>query len=192
MEKKGAGRPRDGNPEETRREILRAAEESFARSGFVGATTRLVAASAGVNVATLHYHFGSKEGLYRAVLRRASEEALPEVPAGGSPAEEVARLVAALYDAGLRRPSFARLALLDSLAGPPAGPAALDPRVPWLAGRLRDCLNGSAAAAPPAEQAARTILTLLDATVATASPASSEEPARNAVVAAALRITGLA
>ncbi len=82
MEKKGVGRPRDGNPEETRREILRAAAEAFAACGFVGATTRAVAARAGVNVATLHYHFGSKEGLYRAVLGNACRGTLPAVPPG--------------------------------------------------------------------------------------------------------------
>ena len=52
MEKKGVGRPRDGNPEETRRQILEAAASAFAESGFVGATTRTVAARAGVNVAS--------------------------------------------------------------------------------------------------------------------------------------------
>ena len=33
MEKKGVGRPRDGDPEETRKEILRAGERAFAASG---------------------------------------------------------------------------------------------------------------------------------------------------------------
>src|ERR1019366_6322895 len=55
MQKRNVGRPRGGDPVETRRGILNAAEECFAASGFVGATTRRVAARARVNVATLHY-----------------------------------------------------------------------------------------------------------------------------------------
>jgi AcrR family transcriptional regulator len=53
--------------------ILDAAEAVFAESGFHAATTRAIAALAGVNAALLHYYFGSKEQLYETVVaRRAS------------------------------------------------------------------------------------------------------------------------
>ncbi|MEO6326458.1 MAG: TetR/AcrR family transcriptional regulator [Thermoanaerobaculia bacterium] len=61
------GRPPGGKPEVMRRAILASAREIFSRAGFDGATTRAVAARAGVNIATLHYHFGTKAGLYDAV-----------------------------------------------------------------------------------------------------------------------------
>lgn len=203
MEKKGVGRPRDGNPEETRREILRAAGAAFAASGFVGATTRAVAARAGVNVATLHYHFGSKEGLYRAVLGEASRGSLPAV-AASSAREAVEARVEALFAFGAERPTLARLALLDTLAGPgPGVSGSPDGRVRWLADALRPHLppsNGHPA--PDADEAARAIVTFVDAAFVAAVPlaaASEEEPspalpdeaARRAVVAAALRLTGL-
>jgi AcrR family transcriptional regulator len=211
MEKKGVGRPRDGNPEETRREILRAAGEAFAAAGFVGATTRAVAARAGVNVATLHYHFGSKEGLYRAVLRDASREPLPPVPPGGRE-ETLGRLVDALFDYGAERPTLSRLALLDALSGPPAPDGGSpDLRVGWLAEGLRPLLppeNGRPAR--PVEEPARAIVALVDATFVAASsrprtPTDAVLPgpeptepdrlpdavARRAVVAAARRHTGL-
>ena len=209
MEKKGVGRPRDGNPDQTRREILRAAGEEFAASGFVGATTRAVAARAGVNVATLHYHYGSKEGLYRAVLENAAHGTLPAVPEGEA-AETVSRLVDALFAFGAERPTLSRLALLDRLAGPePRAGRGVDERVRWLAEALRPHLPASnGRPAPAAEEEARAIVTLVDATfVATvplrhgppaaggegaAVPAPEPpEAARRAVVAAALRITGL-
>ena len=139
MEKKGVGRPRDGNPEETRQEILRAAAEAFAACGFVGATTRAVAARAGVNVATLHYHFGSKEGLYRAVLGNACRGTLPAVPPGTG-AETVAGLVEGLFAFGAQRPTLARLALLDALAGPGPRGGEPDARVRWFAETLRPLL----------------------------------------------------
>lgn len=203
MEKKGVGRPRDGNPEETRREILRAAGASFAASGFVGATTRAVAARAGVNVATLHYHFGSKEGLYRAVLAEAARGPLPAVAAADG-AEAITRHVEALFSFGAERPTLARLALLDALAGPGSGVSgSADGRVAWLAAALRPHLAAvDGRPGPEAEAAARAIVTLVDAafvSAGTSEAAVGEEPvaalpgesARNAVAAAALRLTGL-
>ena len=48
--------------------ILRAAERVFARAGFEGATMADIAAEAGLPKANLHYYFGAKRALYRAVL----------------------------------------------------------------------------------------------------------------------------
>jgi AcrR family transcriptional regulator len=201
MESRSVGRPRDGNPAETRRDILRAAEESFAAAGFAGATTRQVAAKAGVNVATLHYHFGNKEGLYRAVLEEAISGKLPTPDAAGVPADRLARLVGQLWDFGASRPALARLSLLDRLAGPPPSAlsgrsgAARDPRVALLARAIAGMRNGTPPAALAAEGAARFIVTLVDgahvaAREAVTGEGTSEETAgvsREAVIAAALR-----
>ena len=48
--------------------ILVAAERVFARAGFGGATMAAIAAGSGLPKANLHYYFGSKDLLYRAVL----------------------------------------------------------------------------------------------------------------------------
>ena len=50
--------------------ILSAAEKVFARAGFGGATMAAIAESSGLPKANLHYYFGSKDVLYRAVLAR--------------------------------------------------------------------------------------------------------------------------
>jgi TetR/AcrR family transcriptional regulator len=50
--------------------ILLAAEKVFARAGFGGATMAAIAEGSGLPKANLHYYFGSKEVLYRAVLAR--------------------------------------------------------------------------------------------------------------------------
>lgn len=55
--------------EDTRRRILEAALEIFAAEGYEGASTRQLAERAGVNLPAIQYYFGSKEGLYRAVIR---------------------------------------------------------------------------------------------------------------------------
>lgn len=54
----------------TRQKILDAAEKLFARHGFESTSVRSIIASAGVNLAAIHYHFKSKEGLISAVIQR--------------------------------------------------------------------------------------------------------------------------
>lgn len=51
-----------------RTRILAAAEAVFAEVGYAGATMAGIAAAAGLPKANLHYYFGTKETLYRAVL----------------------------------------------------------------------------------------------------------------------------
>ena len=57
-------------PHETRTRILDAAEELFMQHGFEGTSMRLLTAKAGVNLAAVNYHFGSKDALIEAVFRR--------------------------------------------------------------------------------------------------------------------------
>jgi TetR/AcrR family transcriptional regulator len=66
--KAAAHHPRHHNSAETREAILEAAERIFGDEGLAGARMDAIAAAAGVNKALLYYYFGSKEGLYRAVL----------------------------------------------------------------------------------------------------------------------------
>jgi AcrR family transcriptional regulator len=56
----------------TRSKILRAALELFATRGFAATSLREITESAQVNVAAIHYHFGSKEELVREVMRAVS------------------------------------------------------------------------------------------------------------------------
>ncbi len=200
MKRRNVGRPRDGDPAVTRRGILRAAEEVFAASGFSGATTRAVAARAGVNVATLHYHFGNKERLYRAVLDAAVAGELPDGGEDRPPADRLAAVVEALWDAGWTRPSLSRLGLLHLLAGPAAaggGPREPldDPRARFLA---RTLAAVAVKGAPAPDEAARLVLVLLDGALVAARGGAASRPsssapdvARRAVVAAALRVAGI-
>ncbi len=54
--------------EETRQRILEAAARMFAEQGYARATTRALAAEAGVNEVTLFRHFGNKQNLFAAVV----------------------------------------------------------------------------------------------------------------------------
>ncbi|MGQ4598891.1 TetR family transcriptional regulator [Nocardia sp. R6R-6] len=55
---------------------MRAAREVFAEYGYAGAKTRDILARSGITSPTLHHHFGSKAGLYLAVLHEVIEEIL--------------------------------------------------------------------------------------------------------------------
>jgi AcrR family transcriptional regulator len=54
----------------TRERILDAAEKLFCRAGASRTSLRAVTVAAGVNVAAVHYHFGSREALLEAVFAR--------------------------------------------------------------------------------------------------------------------------
>lgn len=57
-------------PVSTKERILTAAEALFAQRGFDGASLRQLTSAAGVNLAAVNYHFGSKEKLVEEVFRR--------------------------------------------------------------------------------------------------------------------------
>ena len=57
-------------PVATKARILDAAETLFMEHGFEATSLRLITAAAGVNLAAVNYHFGSKEELFQAVLTR--------------------------------------------------------------------------------------------------------------------------
>lgn len=58
----------------TRDALLDAAERLFAESGYHAVGIRDISGTAGTNVASISYHFGSKHDLYLAVMRRAFDE----------------------------------------------------------------------------------------------------------------------
>lgn len=53
---------------ETRRKIIEAAIEEFARNGYEGASTRAIATNVGLQHTLVTYHFSSKEGLWREAI----------------------------------------------------------------------------------------------------------------------------
>jgi AcrR family transcriptional regulator len=81
------------NPD-TRERILDAAERLFMAHGYDGTSMRQITGEAGVNLAAVNYHFGSKESLIQEVFRRRldwlNEERMRvldrlEAEAGGQP-----------------------------------------------------------------------------------------------------------
>lgn len=71
-------------PEDRRGELVLAAYRRIAGGGFEGLRTRDVAADAGVNVATLHYYFPTKEKLIEGVVGYAMGRFRTTLETGGA------------------------------------------------------------------------------------------------------------
>ena len=76
----------------TQDRLLDAAVALFATDGFDGTSVRDITKAAGANQAAIHYHFGNKEGVLRAVtdrvvgpLNQRRNELLDELVAGADP-----------------------------------------------------------------------------------------------------------
>jgi TetR/AcrR family transcriptional regulator len=102
--------------------ILAAAEQIFAETGFSGATTAMIAAKARLPKANVHYYFGTKERLYRAVLQRILEAWLASgdgIRADAEPAAAFAGYISAKIEASRRQPYASKVFANELLHGAP-------------------------------------------------------------------------
>lgn len=112
-------------PDEARELILRAAAREFAALGYGGASTAQVARRAEVTQPLVHHYFGSKEGLWGAVLADLFERlggALDRAAeagkvSGGESTTQTLRLVRALIHFSGQHPELSRLIRGESVAG---------------------------------------------------------------------------
>src|SRR2546428_10072022 len=72
-----------------RRALVAAAYRRIASDGFEGLRTRDVANDVGVNIATLHYYFPTKEALIRSVIGYAMQRFVATMPGEGSPLDQL-------------------------------------------------------------------------------------------------------
>lgn len=94
-----AGKARDNTQSATRRKLMDAGVRLFGLHGYEATATRALAAAAGTNLGAILYHFGGKEGLYRAVLEQCVAEKLAQI----GPCMERVRTVCADPDANRAR-----------------------------------------------------------------------------------------
>ncbi len=122
---------REARGHDTRAALLAAGRAAFSRGGFDGVSVRDITRDAGVNLGAVTYHFGSKRGLYVAVLvdgltpmvdRMGRAAASP-----GKPMERLETVVEELFDYLAENPDLPRLMLQEVAAGkrPPAELVAL-------------------------------------------------------------------
>jgi AcrR family transcriptional regulator len=106
----------------TQASILQAALEIFSEQGFEGASTREIAAKAGVHHALIKYHFDNKDALWRAAVsflfKRQAEELqmpAPNDPAHGSYRDFAKAVIRSVVLYSARHPEHARLMVQESL-----------------------------------------------------------------------------
>lgn len=137
-----AGDPESQNSS-TRELILKTALEAFSLQGFEGATTRSIAAAAGVNQGLIPYYFKTKQALWRESVDRAFEElhaAMEEWSSREGPTDrkDIARMIRAYVAYVASHPEFVRMMNEE---GKRSGP-----RMRWLVDRhVRPLLAGMTA-----------------------------------------------
>ncbi|HOB74033.1 MAG TPA: CerR family C-terminal domain-containing protein [Phycisphaerae bacterium] len=144
----------NASSQETRRKLIDAAGKIFAEKGFHAATIKEITDQAGVNLASINYHFTDKAELYAAVIRHAvslTPCTLPEEPSESTPEARLRALVVhALHDFhDPGRPAWRATLLSHELNQPTAAmDAILDeliwPRVRFARGLIRDILGPKA------------------------------------------------
>lgn len=109
----------EGEPESSREEILSVATEEFAQRGLSGARVDAIAERTRTSKRMIYYHFGSKEGLYKAVLERVYSE-IRTVESqldltGLTPIESMRRIVELTFDYDESHPQFISLVNVENV-----------------------------------------------------------------------------
>jgi TetR/AcrR family transcriptional regulator len=102
--------------------ILSGAERVFARAGFQGATMAQIAEEAGVPKPNLHYYFGNKRDLYRAVLNRVLHDWLDPIDvitADAEPRVALETYIRRKMSLAYERPDASRVFANELLHGAP-------------------------------------------------------------------------
>ena len=105
----------------TQKSLIAAGEELFSKHGFSGVTLDMVAAESGANKAMVSYYFGSKEGLYDAVIEAIVCDVLTNVKenllTSSDPVKNFRRYIAALGHAFSERQSFCAILMREYIEG---------------------------------------------------------------------------
>ncbi|KMO29263.1 TetR family transcriptional regulator [Methylobacterium variabile] len=111
--------PRTKDPERTRADILAVATEEFSAFGLSGARVDAIAERTRTSKRMIYYYFGSKEGLYLAVLEKAYadiRQVEADLDLGAlSPAEAIRRLVEFTFEYDDAHPDFIRLVTIENI-----------------------------------------------------------------------------
>jgi AcrR family transcriptional regulator len=122
--------------DDTKQRLLDASRKLFADNGFAGASVRAITRQAGANLGAITYHFGSKEGLYAAVLEQLFAILADRVSAAAARAaparERLEEIVHAFFAFFAEYPEAPRLVLrhLASASAPPEAAARQFRRMP--------------------------------------------------------------
>lgn len=109
----------------TRERVLEAAAQLIANHGYAATSIARISKASGANPASIYWAFGSKEGLFAAVMERAADAFFQELAEPQGDPDPWKRL-AALAEAFEGGPEFLRLLLVLSLERRDGDPAVLE------------------------------------------------------------------
>lgn len=117
---------------DARQTVLESAINAFARRGYAGTSVEAILAATGLSRPTLYYYFGSKAGLYRAIVAFAYDESyrlMTGAGAGGGPCgNQLVAVARALFEFTRRHEDLMRLVLATVFAAPgELPPRCIDP-----------------------------------------------------------------
>lgn len=105
---------------EVRRQLLRAALKSFADRGYAATSVQQIVDAARVSKPALYYYFKDKAGLFDALVDQAHDERyllMQQAAAkGGTLAEKLEEIAAAIFDFSVRNRELMRLAFATAFA----------------------------------------------------------------------------
>jgi TetR/AcrR family transcriptional regulator len=117
-------RPVGERPDDTRERIIDAAQEIFARDGFVGATMQEIADKVGIQRPSLFYHFRNKEALFVAaheqVFARIEPVFRESLVPDGDPFVQLDRVTRTVLAVMAEQPGFARMVARTAVDRHPA------------------------------------------------------------------------
>lgn len=124
-------RAKEPSPDRTTRaDLIAAGRKLFGKRGFDGASIRAITREAGANLGAVTYHFGSKEGLYSAVLEEGLRPMAARVRATadseGTALERILDVVEAYFDHFRAHPDLPHLLLQEVAAGKRPPPVVIE------------------------------------------------------------------
>lgn len=134
----------------TKSKVMEAALHLFAERGYAAASVRDIAALAGVTKPVVYYHFGSKAGLYQALLDQCldiSLEALKAAAQGATVREKLVRFIGTMLTLAKSNTDRIRVVVQTYSTAPGQIPEEVSfrerllERFQWMRGIIQDGIN---------------------------------------------------
>ncbi|MDD3250268.1 MAG: TetR/AcrR family transcriptional regulator [Smithellaceae bacterium] len=155
------------NPESMKAKILDAARRIFGEYGFHGTTTRMIAREVGIDISTLHYHWGDKNDLYEAVVMDVNNDLgrelrkVENIVHGSSLEERLSVSIDHMMDYLFDHPEISNLILLRYFSKT-RNEADVDLKVPEFSGDIARAMDLTKDAKNPSPRAMMEVLGIMN------------------------------
>lgn len=154
------------NPKSMKAKILHAARRIFGEYGFHGTTTRMIAKEVGIDISTLHYHWGDKNDLYEAVVVDVNNDLgrelrlVENIVHGSSLEKRLNRSIDHMMDYLFDHPEISNLILLRYFSKT-RNEANVDLKVPEFSGDIARAMDLTKDAKHPSPRAMMEVMSIM-------------------------------